>query len=558
MSRIVGIDLGTSTSEIACIIDGAPYIIPNSLGNKITPSVVHIAQDGTKLVGEPAVEYLLTRPDCTFMEVKRLTGSAKPLKAHGVKYLPEELQAILLRYLVGCAETHLGESIKRVVITVPAYFTDSARRATARAGEIAGLTVERIINEPTAAAMDYGLQNFNECQNILVFDFGGGTLDITVLELFEGVIDVKASRGNNQLGGKDLDEIVMRNLADTKKDLRAQMRLKKAAEECKIALSTQESFDVFLPFLMTDRKGKPVSVDRNIPRAEFEKWISGKVESAREPMMIALSDAGLSPEELDALLLVGGTTRIPCVRSFVGECLGVTPKSAIDPDLAVARGAAIQAGIIDGLFTGDEELILTDVCPYTLGIAVMQDGLVEDHRAFSPIIPRNTTIPVERAKFYHTYYDNQTQALIKVYQGDSTDPDNNDYLGEVELDGIPPAKRGKEPLEVLFSYDMNGILQVRGRVVSTNVQVSAAINTAGVKPKEILDLNKWEQAEGARKHRPVIRKAEKIIREGDAAAEELNLIVMRLKEALLIGDEERAMELRDELLELVDVIEETP
>jgi len=271
--------------------------------------------------------------------------------------------------------------------------------------------------------------------------------------------------------------------------------------------------------------------------------------------MIALSDAGLSPEDLDAVLLVGGTTRIPLVRRFVEECLDITPKSAIDPDLAVARGAAIQAGIIDGLFTGEEELILTDVCPYTLGIAAMQDGFKEEHLTFSPIIPRNTTIPVERSKFYHTHSDNQTQALIQVYQGDSTVPENNDYLGEVRLYGIPPAKRGKEPLEIIFSYDMNGILQVKARVVSTNAQVSAEINTAGVKPKEKLDLNIWEQAEGAKKYRPVIRKAEKYIRESEAGSWELELIVTRLKEALLLGDEDRADEFKDELLELIDVLE---
>ena len=556
MGRIVGIDLGTSTSEIACIVDGAPYIIPNELGNKITPSVVHIAQDGTRLVGEPAAEYLLTRPDCTFMEVKRLTGSNQPVKAHGIEYMPEELQAILLRYLIGCAEKHLGETIKRAVITVPAYFTDAARRATAKAGEIAGLVVERIINEPTAAAMDYGLQNFNECQNILVFDFGGGTLDVTVLELFGGVIDVKASRGNNRLGGKDLDEIIMSNLAETRQDMRARMRLKKAAEECKIALSAQESAIVSLPFLTTDRKGRPISVDRIVSRTEFERWIRGKVESAREPMMVALSDAGLKPENLDAVLLVGGTTRIPFVKSFVSECLGIEPKSALDPDLAVARGAAIQAGIIDGLFAADEELILTDVCPYTLGTAVMQTGIMEDRIAFSPLILRNTTIPVERSDFYCTYSDYQTQVLIKVYQGDSMDPENNDYLGEVWLRGIPPAKRGKESIEILFSYDMNGILQVKGKSVSTNEQVSAEINTAGVKPKESLDLDKWEQAEGAKKYRPAIRKAEKCLRGGKSGAEDLTLVVTHLKEAILLGNEERADFLKEDLLELIDIIEE--
>jgi len=554
MSRIVGIDLGTSTSEIAYIIDGAPVIIPNSLGNKVTPSVVHIAEDGAKLVGEPAVEYLLTRPECTFMEIKRLTGNKEPLKAHGREYLPEELQAILLRYLAGCAETHLGERVERAVITVPAYFTDVQRRATAKAGELAGLRVERILNEPTAAAMDYGLSNFKECQNILVYDFGGGTLDITVLELFEGVIDVKASRGNNHLGGKDFDEIIMRNLADTKNDLRARMRLKKAAEECKIALSSEESHRISLPFLAVGEKGAPVSVETSVTRLQFEDWIREKVESTREPMMIALSDAGLSPEDLDAVLLVGGSTRIPCVRRFVEECLGMQPKSLVDPDLAVARGAAIQAGIFEGLL--EDELILTDVCPYTLGTAAMVDGLLEDHLAFSPIIRRNTTIPVERSRIFHTYNDYQTKALFKVYQGDSTDPEQNEYLGEVLLTGIPSARQGKEPIEVIYSYDVNGILHVAAKVISTRQQVTAEINTSGVKPKQVIDLSAWEQADGARRCRPAIRKAEKLIREGCAEADELELIVIRIKEALVLGDQPRIALLRDELLELLEAIEE--
>jgi molecular chaperone DnaK len=268
VSRIVGIDLGTSTSEIACIVDGAPKLIPNTLGKSITPSVVHIGEDGTVLVGVDAAEYLFTRPDCTFMEVKRLTGSGEILRAPGKDYAPEELQAMLLRYLVGCAETHLGEKIERAVITVPAYFTDVQRRATTKAGELAGLQVERIINEPTAAALDYGLSNLKECKNVLVYDLGGGTLDVTVLELFEGVIDVKSSRGNNHLGGKDFDEIIMRNLGENTEDERALMRLKRAAEDCKIALSKQEQYKISLPFLSTAKDGKPISLEKTVTKTE--------------------------------------------------------------------------------------------------------------------------------------------------------------------------------------------------------------------------------------------------------------------------------------------------
>jgi len=552
MSRIVGIDLGTSTSEIACIVDGAPVIIPNSLGKPVTPSVVHIGGDGTILVGEPATEYLLTRPDCTFMEVKRLTGSGKSLSAHKREYAPEELQAILIRYLCGCAEMFLSERIDRAVITVPAYFTDVQRRLTAKAGELAGLKVERIINEPTAAALDYGLSNLEQCKNILVYDFGGGTLDITVLELFEGVIDVKASCGNNSLGGKDFDEVIMSKLAKGTKDERALMRLKKAAEECKIALSTQEQFEISLPFLATAADGRPVSVDRTVTRAEFEEWVKDKVESTKAPITTALSDAGLSPSDLDIVLLVGGSTRIPYVKQMVADSLSIVPQSLVDPEMTVARGAAIQAGIIEGTIAEAGEIVLTDVCPYTLGIAVFQPGYFGGRMVFDPIIPRNTTIPTEKAKIYSTHSDYQTEVLIEAYQGDSIDLENNEFLGNVLLTDIPSAKKGKEPLEVTFEYDMNGILQVTAKVVSTRKDVSAEISTAGVEPMPVLDLSKWESADGAKRFRPAIRKAEKQIAAGNDFMGEFELLVRQIKESLLLGDGERAERLREELMELLE------
>ncbi|MDR3171511.1 MAG: Hsp70 family protein [Treponema sp.] len=551
MSRIVGIDLGTSTSEIACIDEGAPKLIPNTLGKLITPSVVHIGEDGTVLVGEDAAEYLFTRPDCTFMEVKRLTGSGEVLRAHQKDYSPEELQAMLLRYLVGCAETYLGEKIDRAVITVPAYFTDVQRRATTKAGELAGLQVERIINEPTAAALDYGLANLKECKNVLVYDLGGGTLDVTVLELFEGVIDVKASRGNNHLGGKDFDELIMCNLADPMKDERALMRLKKAAEDCKIALSTQEEYQISLPFLLTAKNGKPVSLEKTVTRTEFEQWVQEKVVSTREPMMTALSDAGLSPGDLNVILLVGGSTRIPCVKKLVEETLSAIPRSLVDPDLTVARGAAIQAGLLEGSIS-NTDLVLTDVCPYTLGTAVLHEGVYEDRLLFDPLIPRNTTIPTEKSRLYYPATDYQTTVQIRVYQGDSSNPDNNEQLGDILLTGIPPAKRGKEPVEVTFAYDINGILQVKASVVSTGGKVSTDISTTGVKPKPVLDLSQWEKAEEARHYRPAIRKAEKQIAFGNDEAGELKILVQQIKEALLLKEGQQAEDLRAELLELLE------
>jgi molecular chaperone DnaK len=554
MSRIVGIDLGTSTSEIACIVDGTPKLLPNSQGKLVTPSVVHIGQDGAVLVGEEAAEYLFTRPDCTFMEVKRLTGSGETLKAHGKEYAPEEIQAMLLRYLVGCAENVLKEKIDRAVITVPAYFTDVQRRATAKAGELAELQVERIINEPTAAALDYGLSNLKECKNVLVYDLGGGTLDVTVLELFEGIIDVKASSGNNHLGGKDFDEIIMRHLADPLGDERALMRLKKAAEDCKIALSSRDEYQVSLPFLLTGKDGKPVSVEKTVSRADFEGWVSEKVGSTREPMLGALSDAGLSRSDLQVVLLVGGSTRIPCVKKLVEETIGAVPRSLVDPDLTVARGAAIQAGLIEGSINS-EDLVLTDVCPYTLGTAPLQDGLFGKRPVFDPIIPRNTTIPTEKSKLYHPATDYQTSVVIDVYQGESSDPENNERLGEVSLTGIPAAKVGKEPVEVTFSYDMNGILQVKASVVSTGKQVSAEISTTGIKAKPLLDISQWEKAEGARQFRPLIRKAEKFIAQGGDMGGDIELLVQRVKEALLLKNTEQAEDLRDQLLEMLGALE---
>ncbi|MFP3088947.1 Hsp70 family protein [Treponema sp. TIM-1] len=554
MSKIVGIDLGTSTSEIACIVDGIPKLLPNTQGKLVTPSVVYIGQDGTVLVGEEAAEYLFTRPDCTFMEVKRLTGSGKKLKAHGKEYAPEEIQAMLLSYLVRCAESSLKEKIDRAVITVPAYFTDVQRRATAKAGELAGLHVERIINEPTAAALDYGLSNLKECKNVLVYDLGGGTLDVTVLELFEGVIDVKASSGNNHLGGKDFDEIIMSHLADPAKDERALMRLKKAAEDCKIALSSQDEYKVSLPFLLTSKDGKPVSVEKTVRREDFEAWVSEKVNSTRDPMKSALEDAKLTPQDLQVILLVGGSTRIPCIKKLVEETLGAVPRSLVDPDLTVARGAAIQAGLLEGSIN-NEDLVLTDVCPYTLGTAPLQDGLLGKRPVFDPLIPRNTTIPTEKVKIYTTAADYQTKVIIDVYQGESSDPDNNERLGEVSLKGIPPAKRGKEQIEVSFGYDMNGILQVKASVVSTGKQVFAEISTTGVKAKPLLDLSKWEQAEGARQFRPLIRKAEKLIASGKDLGDDVSLLVRRIKEAILLKNKEQAEEYRDELLIMVEALE---
>jgi molecular chaperone DnaK len=346
----------------------------------------------------------------------------------------------------------------------------------------------------------------------------------------------------------------MRNLADPGKDERARMRLKKAAEECKIALSTKEAYEISLPFLLTAKGGKPVSVEKTVTKGEFEGWVREKVGSTRVPIMTALSDAGLSSPDLDFVLLVGGSTRIPCVRELVSKALSAIPHSLVDPDLTVARGAAIQAGILEGSLTGEQELVLTDVCPYTLGIAVLHDGVFDERPVFDPIIPRNTTIPTEITKIYYPYNDYQTKVRIEAYQGDNISLEYNERLGDVTLSGIPAAKRGKEPVAVTFAYDMNGILQVKATAISNHKEVSVEINTAGVNPMPLLDLSKWETAVGAKRQRPLIRKAEKQIAAGNDEAGELQMLVQQIKESLLLEDKEQVEILREELLECLEAL----
>jgi molecular chaperone DnaK len=333
------------------------------------------------------------------------------------------------------------------------------------------------------------------------------------------------------------------------------MRLKKAAEDCKIALSRQEEYKVSLPFLLTGKDGKPVSVEKTVSRDEFEAWIAEKVNSTREPMESALADAKLGREDLQVILLVGGSTRIPCIKLLVEETLGAVPHSLLDPDLTVARGAAIQAGLIEGSIN-NENLVLTDVCPYTLGTAPLQHGIFGSRQVFDPLIPRNTTIPTEKTKVYMPAHDYQTEVIIDVFQGESSDPDNNERLGELRLTGIPPARHGKEQIEVSFGYDMNGILQVKASVVSTGKQVSAEISTTGVKAGPLLDLSKWEQAEGARSFRPLIRKAEKLIALGLDIGGDLSLLVWQIKEALLLKNKDQAEDLREDLLDMIEAIGE--
>ena len=355
---IVGIDFGTSTSEIAFVNEHKRLeLIPNHLGEFITPSVVHISESGKITVGKDAKDRALLEPDCTFLEVKRLLGRHEDLRAWEKTYSPVDIAAMIIKYLVDCAKDFTKDAVDKAVITVPAYFTDGQRREIIAAGNAAGLTVERIINEPTAASLDYGVNHMDECKNILVYDLGGGTLDVTVLELFEGVVDVKSSCGNSELGGKDFDQalmdyfcgrIKMRDRVDVTNDARAMMRIKIAAEECKEALSSKLEHDVLLPFLC-EGDGEPVGLAVKITRSEFEGLISEKVQSTKWQIDTALRDAGLMHSDIDLVLLVGGSTRVPYVTSFLEETYGFSPESSVDVDLAVVRGAAIQAGVLSGV-----------------------------------------------------------------------------------------------------------------------------------------------------------------------------------------------------------------
>jgi molecular chaperone DnaK len=488
MSKIIGIDLGTSTSEVAVYEDGEPRIIPNLQGENITPSVVGLSEKGELLVGRDARDQLLIRPNETVIEAKRLMGSQNMVSMGDREYTPQQISSYIVKYLKKCAEEYLGEPVKRAVITVPAYFTDEQRRATVEAGKIAGLKVERIINEPTAAALAYGMDHMEDNQHILVYDLGGGTLDVTVLEMFQGILEVKASSGNNRLGGKDFDQRLMELLLDYFKeeyqidlsqDLRAMVRIKAAAEDCKIALSSHQEHVIQLPFI-AQKEGHPLALEYTITRRKFENLINDLVESTAQQIERALEDAKLTTKDLNLVFMVGGSTRIPLVRTFLERVLEQPPQSPVDPDLAVVMGAALQGAILNQELSPEEDILITDVCPYTMGVEILgyMAGIpVPD--IYDIIIPRNVTIPVVQEKIYGTVADNQKQVEIKVYQGEYKKASLNNFLGNFILDGIPPAPAFQEKIKVRFSYDVNGILQVEGVILSNNKEAGITIELYG-------------------------------------------------------------------------------
>ena len=482
MSKIIGIDLGTTNSCVSVMEGGEAKVIPNPEGNRTTPSVVSF-KNGERQVGEVAKRQAVTNPN-TIMSVKRHMGTSYKVEVEGKEYSPQEISAIILQNLKATAEAYLGETVTKAVITVPAYFNDAERQATKDAGKIAGLEVERIINEPTAAALAYGLDKTDEDQTILVYDLGGGTFDVSILELGDGVFEVKATAGDNKLGGDDFDQVIIdylvdqfkkENGIDLSKDKMAVQRLKDAAEKAKKDLSGVTSTQISLPFITAGEAG-PLHLEVTLSRAKFEELSSHLVERTMGPARQALSDAGLSTSEIDRVILVGGSTRIPAVQEAIKKATGKEPHKGVNPDEVVAMGAAIQGGVI----TGDvKDVVLLDVTPLSLGIETMGG-------VFTKLIDRNTTIPTSKSQVFSTAADSQTAVDIHVLQGERPMANDNKTLGRFQLSDIPPAPRGIPQIEVSFDIDKNGIVNVRAKDLGTNKEQTITIKSStGLSDEEI-------------------------------------------------------------------------
>ena len=492
MSKVIGIDLGTTNSCVAVLENGEPQIIANSEGMRTTPSVVAFTKGGERIVGEPAKRQAVTNADNTVISIKTHMGTDYKVNIEGKSYTPQEISAIILQKLKADAESYLGQPVKEAVITVPAYFTDAQRQATKDAGRIAGLDVKRIINEPTAAALAYGMDKLDQDKKILVFDLGGGTFDVSILEIGDGTFEVLATAGNNRLGGDDFDKVIIDYLAeefkkaegvDLREDNMALQRLKEAAEKAKKELSSTMSSNINLPFITATASG-PKHMNIDLSRAKFDELTHHLVEKTMEPTKRALADAGLSVSEIDDVLLVGGSTRIPAVQEAVKKFIGKEPHKGINPDECVAAGAAIQAGVLTGEVN---DLLLLDVTPLSLGIETMGNVMTK-------IIERNTTIPTKKSQVFSTAADNQTAVDIHVLQGERSMSYDNTTLGRFQLTDIPPAPRGIPQIEVTFDIDANGIVHVTAKDLGTGKEQKVTI-TSGTNLSEEEIERKVKEAE---------------------------------------------------------------
>ncbi len=546
MSKIIGIDLGTTNSCVAVLEGGSATVIPNPEGNRTTPSVVAF-KNGERIVGDAAKRQAITNPN-TKSSIKRLMGTSEKVELEGKKYTPEEISAMILSYIKDYAEKYLGETVSKAVITVPAYFNDAERQATKNAGKIAGLEVERIINEPTAAALAYGLDKQDKSQTVLVYDLGGGTFDVSILELGDGVFEVKSTAGNNRLGGDDFDNRIMDYLIDTfkkdtgvdlSKDKMAMQRLKEISEKAKKDLSSMTTTQISAPFISQNESG-PLHLDMSLTRAKFEDLIRDLIESTLTPVRNALKDAKLTKNDIDKVIFVGGSTRIPMVYDLIKKELGKEPSLEVNPDEVVAMGAAIQGGVLTGEVN---DIVLLDVTPLSLGIETL-GGVM------TVLIPRNTTIPTSKQQVFSTAADNQPAVDIHVLQGERSMASDNKTLGNFQLTGIPAAPRGVPQIEVKFDIDANGIVHVTAKDLGTNKEQSITITSnTNLSDEEIdrmmkeaeankeEDKKRKEEADLKNEAEQLVFQTEKMIKDlGDKITkeekEEAENLVKELKDAL--------------------------